>query len=124
MSHTSKVCLVTGASRGIGRGVALQLGSAGARVYVTGKSQVHLQKVAAEIERRGGVCVVSVVDHANDAQTNKLFEKIENEEGKLDLLVNNAYSGVKKLIADLGKPFWDLEPSKWDSEMTVGLRSA
>jgi len=120
-----KVCLVTGASRGIGRGVALQLGSEGARVYVTGRSREALEDLAEEIKRRGGEGVVSVCDHSDVEETEALFHKIDQMEGgNLDLLVNNAYGGVSSLVGDMGTPFWQLGARKWESEMRVGLRSA
>jgi len=118
------VGLVTGASEGIGRGVALQLSLAGGKIYITGRTRDKLDKVVEEINRRGGKGVALVCDHNQDDQTKAVFAKIEKEDGKLDILVNNAYGGVPALMRDLGTPYWELGTEKWESEMRVGLRSA
>ncbi|XP_038069912.1 dehydrogenase/reductase SDR family member 1-like [Patiria miniata] len=127
-----KVCLVTGASRGIGRGIALQLGKAGATVYITGRtldptgtegSRGSLRETAEEVEARGGKCIPVQCDHADDEQVEKLFNRISQEQnGRLDLLVNNAYAAVKTLLACQGKKFWETPPTLWDDVNTVGLR--
>lgn len=119
-----KVCLVTGATKGIGKGIALQLGSAGAKVYITGRTEDLLGKCAEEINSRGGVGIGLKVDHNNDKEVEELFEKIKKDEnGKLDILVNNAYPGVNYIFENVGKKFWDMDPSKtWDIINGVGLR--
>ncbi|GCB84604.1 hypothetical protein scyTo_0025293, partial [Scyliorhinus torazame] len=90
------VCIVTGASRGIGKGIALQLGEAGATVYITGRNMDTLQKAAKEVEARGGSCVPVVCDSSSDDQVRSLFNQVKQEqEGRLDVLVNNAYAGVR-----------------------------
>ena len=94
------------------------------KLYMTGRSQAKLEEVAQEIKKRGGDSTITVCDHGDDEQTKAVFDKIEMAEGRMDLLVNNAYGGVKALFQDIGKPFWDIGPSKWDTEMRVGLRSA
>ena len=99
---------VTGASEGIGRGVALQLSLAGGKIYITGRTRDKLDGVVEEINRRGGQGVAVVCDHNQDDQTKAVFAKIENEDGKLDILVNNAYGGVPALMRDLGTPYWEL----------------
>lgn len=120
-----KICIVTGATKGIGKGIALQLGSAGATVYVTGRTNQLLEGVAKEIQARGGVCIPVQVDHSNDAEVKAFFEKVEKDQkGKLDLLVNNAYAAVNTIFDNLGKPFWTLDPVNiWDSVNNVGLRN-
>ncbi len=129
-----KVALVTGGTRGIGKGIAIGLGEAGATVYVTGRSLGNisadgsssgsLAETVAAVEKVGGVCIPVQVDHSNDEQVRLLFERIDSEQnGQLDLLVNNAYSGVSALRDAQGKPFWDCEPSIWDACNNVGLRS-
>ena len=88
------VCLVTGATKGIGKGIALQLGSSGAKVYFTGRTQSLLNEVAEEIKARGGEPHPVQVDHARDKEVEELFAKIGREQnGKLDVLVkfNNVY---------------------------------
>ncbi|MDZ8185636.1 MAG: SDR family NAD(P)-dependent oxidoreductase [Nostoc sp. ChiSLP02] len=135
MKHLEgKVALVTGATRGIGRGIAIGLGEAGATVYVTGRSLNNsysnddisgtLIETRSAVEQAGGVCIPVQVDHSDDEQVRLLFQRIEDEQnGRLDLLVNNAYSGVRALKNAYGRPFWDSEPSLWDASNNVGLRS-
>jgi len=131
MALAGKVCLVTGASRGIGKGIALQLGEAGATVYITGRSlrsssgaRGTLLETAEEIEGRGGKCIPVQCDHSNDEDIEKLFKQIENEQdGRLDLLVNNAYSAVQAIMDNSGIKFWDQPLSMWDTVNVVGLRN-
>ncbi|BAZ39567.1 short-chain dehydrogenase/reductase SDR [Calothrix sp. NIES-4101] len=129
-----KVTLVTGATRGLGKGIAIGLGEAGAIVYITGRSldrsnagdkiSGSLRETQAAVEAAGGICIPVQVDHSNDEQVRLLFERIQDEQnGKLDLLVNNVYSGVQALKDANGKPFWDFEPNLWDACNQVGLRS-
>ncbi|GJD21138.1 hypothetical protein RIVM261_060940 [Rivularia sp. IAM M-261] len=125
-----KVALVTGATRGIGKGIAVGLGEAGATVYITGRSlestsgSGSLNDTKVAVEEAGGVCIAVQVDHSDDEQVRLLFERIQDEQyGQLDLLVNNAYSGVKALTDANGKPFWENETSLWDASNNVGLRS-
>jgi len=121
---TGKVCLVTGACRGIGKGIALQLGEAGAIVYITGRTKVNLDECASEIKARGGHPVPVQMDHGIDADVVKLFEKIRAEQsGKLDILVNNAYAGVNTIYSNSGKMFYETDPIEtWDCINGVGLR--
>jgi len=129
-----KVALVTGASRGIGKGIAIALGEAGALVYITGRSvnaddsinsiSGSLLETKAAVEKVGGICIAVTVDHSDDRQIQSLFEQIGREQnGQLDLLVNNAYGGVRSLIDAKGKPFWESDLSLWDACNQVGLRS-
>jgi NAD(P)-dependent dehydrogenase (short-subunit alcohol dehydrogenase family) len=129
-----KVALVTGATRGVGKGIAIALGEAGATVYITGRSLDHpgtadglsgsLRETATAVESAGGHCIPVQVDHGDDAQVQALFQRIQTEQnGQLDLLVNNAYAGVSALKAAHGKPFWQQDPSLWDACNHVGLRS-
>jgi len=123
-SLQGKVCLVTGAARGIGRGIALQLGQAGATVYITGRTKKNLDDCAEEIKARGGIPVTVQMDHGVDSEVEKLFDQIKKEQnGKLDLLVNNAYAGVSTIFNNTGKKFWETEPvNTWDTINGVGLR--
>ncbi|XP_072051984.1 dehydrogenase/reductase SDR family member 1-like [Amphiura filiformis] len=126
-----KVCLVTGASRGIGKGIALQLGEAGAIVYITARtllpnetSEGSLVETAEEVELRGGRCIPVKCDHANDEDVKQLFNRIKQEQnGRLDVLVNNAYAGISDIFNNLNVPFWKLPPEFWDKTCNVGLRS-
>ena len=128
-----KVTLVTGATRGLGKGIAIGLGEAGATVYITGRRlnssnaengiPGSLNDTQLAVEQAGGVCIPVCVDHSDDEQVRLLFERIQDEQGQLNLLVNNAYSGVQALGDANGKPFWESEPSFWDACNNVGLRS-
>jgi dehydrogenase/reductase SDR family protein 1 len=125
------VAVVTGASRGVGKGVALGLGEAGATVYVTGRTLVPdeghgpgaLLQTADEVTRLGGQGVAVQCDHADDAQVAAVFERVLTEQGKLDLLVNNAFATPTPMGVWDEVPFWELPLAAWDQIMTVGLRS-
>ncbi len=105
---SDKIAVVTGASRGIGKGVALALAEAGATVYVTGRTVTPASnalpgtvgETAAECDRRGGKGIAVQVDHAVDEQVAELFGQVEREQGRLDILVNNAFA----LPDDLTEP--------------------
>jgi NAD(P)-dependent dehydrogenase (short-subunit alcohol dehydrogenase family) len=127
-SLAGKVAVVTGASRGIGKGIALALGHEGATVYVTGRTVAPgsyplpgtIGETASEVERRGGRGIAVPVDHAKDDQVAALFEQVEREQGRLDVLVNNAFA----LPEDLTDPggFWEKPLSNLDM-FEVGVRS-
>lgn len=127
-SLKGKVVVVTGASRGIGKGMALALGQEGATVYVTGRTITAgehplpgtVGETAAEVTERGGKGVAVQVDHAKDEQVAALFEQVRRDEGRLDLLINNAFSLPEDLTDK--KPFWEKPLSNWDM-IDVGLRS-
>jgi NAD(P)-dependent dehydrogenase (short-subunit alcohol dehydrogenase family) len=127
-SLEGKVALVTGASRGIGRGIARGLGAEGATVYVTGRSVVPgdnplpgtVGETADEVDRRGGKGIAVQVDHADDNQVAALFDRIRCEQGRLDILVNNAFALPEDLTEP--KPFWCKPLSNWEM-VDVGVRS-
>jgi NAD(P)-dependent dehydrogenase (short-subunit alcohol dehydrogenase family) len=127
-SLAGKVAVVTGASRGIGKGIALALGEEGATVYVTGRtvsSGSHplpgtVGETAAEVDKLGGTGVAVAVDHAKDEQVAALFEQVRRNHGRLDILVNNAISIPPELTQP--GPFWDKPISNWEM-IDVGLRS-
>ncbi|GMS85462.1 hypothetical protein PENTCL1PPCAC_7637 [Pristionchus entomophagus] len=137
-SLRGKITLVTGASRGIGRGIALQLGQAGATVYITGRQPSQslqsnceygdalptLEKTKQDIEDRGGKVILVYCDHSDSESIKALFERIDTENnGQLDILVNNAFSAVNDINNSGGKPFYELDPSLWDAVNNVGLRN-
>lgn len=123
MSLSGWVCVVTGASRGIGKGIALQLSEAGATVYITGRSEKTLNESAAEVKQRGGDCVPVVCDSTNEKDIEDLFERIKREQnGRLDMLVNNAYAGVQAIFDNMGVKFWETDPRIWDAINNTGLR--
>ncbi|KAM8839395.1 dehydrogenase/reductase SDR family member 1 isoform 1-T2 [Synchiropus picturatus] len=123
MALSGWICVVTGASRGIGRGIALQLSEAGATVYITGRQERTLKQTAAEVKERGGDCIPVICDSTNDKDIEALFERVKRERsGRLDLLVNNAYAGVQDIFENMGKKFWETDPSIWDSINNAGLR--
>ena len=127
-----KVALVTGATRGVGKGIAIGLGEAKATVYITGRSlesdpsqelSGSLIETQAAIEEAGGKCIPVQVDHSDDEQVRMLFDRLKTEQGQLDLLVNNVFSGVRAIRDAYGEPFWKSEPDLWDAINNVGLRS-
>jgi len=121
-----RIAVVTGASRGVGKGIALGLGEAGATVYVTGRSVTAgplpgtLGETAEAVTSLGGRGVAVSCDHADDDQVKELFARVRAEAGALDILVNNAFA-----VPDgrLTGPFWELPISQWDTMHRVGLRS-
>jgi NAD(P)-dependent dehydrogenase (short-subunit alcohol dehydrogenase family) len=125
---TGKVAVVTGASRGIGKGIAIALGAEGATVYVTGRTVTPgsyplpgtVGETAAEVTRRGGKGIAVKVDHATDAEVAALFEQVRREQGRLDILVNNAFSLPEDLTE--ARPFWEKPLSNWEM-VDVGVRS-
>lgn len=127
-SLSGKVAVVTGASRGIGRGIALALAEQGATVYVTGRTVTPgtyplpgtVGETALECDQRGGKGIAVQVDHAQDDQVAALFDQVRREQGRLDILVNNAFS----LPDTLTEPerFWEKPLSYWEM-VDVGVRS-
>ncbi|KAA3680615.1 dehydrogenase/reductase SDR family member 1 [Paragonimus westermani] len=130
------VCVVTGATRGIGRGIALGLGKLEAIVYITGRtakptgSKVggSLEETAAEINSRGGKAIPVVVDHSDENQVTKLFEQVRREQhGRLDVLVNNVYAAVPFLCDNADKAYYEIDSctpgEAWDVVNNVGLRN-
>jgi len=123
-----KVAVVTGSSRGVGKGIALALGMEGATVYITGRSAKESDSpiggtvfaTAEEVTRRGGRGIAVVCDHSDDNQVRALFERVEKESGRLDILVNNACA-IPDRLADSG-PFWS-KPLDLVQILDVGMRS-
>ena len=129
MSESAPVALVTGASRGAGRGIALALGSQGCTVYVTGRSETRddsplpgtIYETAERVTAAGGTGIAVRVDHAVDHQVKTLFEQVQREQGRLDILVNNACAIHDDLTAP--GPFW-AKSLDIAGMLDVGLRSS
>ncbi|HEY9267176.1 MAG TPA: SDR family NAD(P)-dependent oxidoreductase [Mycobacterium sp.] len=111
MTDTAPVAVVTGASRGAGRGIATALAGRGWRVYGTGRTIAEAPA--------GGVAVP--LDHRDDAAVGRLFERVQQESGRLDLLVNNAAVISDELVGQ--GPFWE-KPLGLADVLDVGLRSS
>jgi NAD(P)-dependent dehydrogenase (short-subunit alcohol dehydrogenase family) len=125
---TNAVSIVTGATRGLGKAIALSLGATGATVYVTGRAELAgeipaaLGETAEAVNRAGGIGVPVRCDQSDDGQIAELFAKVKREQGRLDLLVNNAFPSGSVTSA-IGLRFWEHDLTVWDDIMTVGLRS-
>jgi dehydrogenase/reductase SDR family member 1 len=135
-----KIAVVTGASRGLGKGVALGLGEAGATVYVTGRTMVpqagavpgSIPETATEVTERGGHGIAVRCDHRIDSEVEALFRRVEQEQGRLDILVNNVYP-VPALPAHIPRshsgrtpvntPFWEIPISYFDELLAGSLRA-
>ena len=129
------VALVTGASRGAGRGIALELGSAGATVYVTGRSAAGgpttdgvpgtIDETASEVTSRGGRGIAVRCDHTVDADVESLFARLRGDHGRLDLLVNNVWGGYEHSECKPlpMTPFWEQSLHQWDAMFTAGVRA-
>ena len=131
-----QVALVTGASRGLGKGIAEALGEAGAIVYVTGRTESAdsatvplpgtIHDTARAVTELGGTGIAVRCDHAVDADIAAVFERIQRERGRIDILANNAWAGYQAM--QRGQPgfqttFWKLPPAVWDTMFQVGVRS-
>jgi dehydrogenase/reductase SDR family protein 1 len=137
MTLKGKVALVTGASRGVGRGVAIGLGEAGATVYVTGRTEAEgsaavalggtIHRTAEEVAAAGGVGIAVRCDHTDDAQTRALVERIVAEQGRLDILVNNVWGGYEHFNDGtefwIEREFWTVPLDRWDRSFDAGVRA-
>jgi len=129
----AKVAVVTGASRGAGRGIALALGECGATVYVTGRSvrgqpatdnmPGTIDETAEAVTARGGRGVAARCDHTIDADVEALFERLNVEQGRLDLLVNCAWGGYEVEGRISQAPFWEQPLHYWDRMFVSGVRA-
>jgi NAD(P)-dependent dehydrogenase (short-subunit alcohol dehydrogenase family) len=119
-SLEGKVAVVAGATRGAGRGIAVELGAAGATVYCTGRSTKNnrsdlnrpetIEETAELVTKAGGIGIAVRVDHTRENEVKALFEKVKVKQGKLDILVNDVWGGDS--LTEWGKPFYELDLSK------------
>jgi NAD(P)-dependent dehydrogenase (short-subunit alcohol dehydrogenase family) len=130
--------VVTGASRGVGKGIALGVGEIGATVYVTGrtvKDKTDAGKLggtvfatAEDVTALGGKGIGIQCDHTDDAQVEAVFKRIIKESRKIDILVNNAWAGYENMHEGRRftyfKPFWEQPFWRWDSMFDAGVRAA
>jgi NAD(P)-dependent dehydrogenase (short-subunit alcohol dehydrogenase family) len=126
---SSTVAIFTGASRGAGRGIAIALGSHGCTVYVTGRSERTgdasfpgtIYETEHAVNAAGGKGIAVRVDHGDDAQVKALFERVQREQGRLDILVNNAFATHDQLPTSTN--FWE-KPLEVADTLKVGVRSS
>jgi dehydrogenase/reductase SDR family member 1 len=120
MQLQGRVALITGGSRGVGRGVASELASQGAKVFVTGRTESDLETI--------GDGVVGIrCDHTADREVEAAFARIAHDAGAIDILVNNVWGGYERMV-DNGeftwmKPFWEQPLWRWDSMFGAGVRA-
>ncbi|MHB0886089.1 MAG: SDR family NAD(P)-dependent oxidoreductase [Bacillota bacterium] len=128
-----KVAMVTGASRGGGRGIAMVLGEEGATVYVTGRSarggqttdgrRETVEETAEMVTARGGVGIAVRCDHTRDEEVQAAFERVRKEQGRLDILANCVFGGSEDGLKDWGRPFWERHPGNWEGMFGAGVRA-
>lgn len=119
--------LVTGGSRGVGRGVAMGLGEYGATVYITGRNRAELEETCVAVKELGGHGIPLSCDHNHDYETQKVFAHIRQTGNPLTLLVNCAWGGYENMIEDgkftWGNKFWDQPIWRWDKIFNIGVRT-
>jgi NAD(P)-dependent dehydrogenase (short-subunit alcohol dehydrogenase family) len=135
-----KVAVVTGASRGAGRGIALVLGSEGATVYVTGRTvrnpeeepdptRTTIHDTAEGVTARGGRGIPIRTDHTRDEEIIALFDQVNGDAGRVDILVNNAWGGYENYRNHGADPsfdavFWEQPLTHWDTMIYAGVRAS
>ena len=117
---SGKVALVTGASRGVGKGIALELVEGGATVYITGRTVEDMRYLS-------GKGTAIECDHRDDEQVQSAFRRIADEQGRLDVLVNNVWGGYEKMVEGgeftWPRPFWQQPLWRWDAMFAAGVRA-
>jgi dehydrogenase/reductase SDR family member 1 len=119
-SLKGRVAVVTGGTKGVGRGVARELAQCGARVYVTGRTAPD--SLESDPDIRGIRC-----DHREDAQVEATFDQIIRDAGFVDILVNNVWGGYERMVEGgeftWPKPFWEQPLWRWDAMFSAGVRA-
>lgn len=138
MDLKDKIAVVTGGSRGVGKGIAIGLAELGAHVYITGRTEngtesglpdflknTSINHTAQLIRENGGLCTAIKCDHSHDEETKAVFNLIYEKHGRLDILVNNAWGGSMHAMQAyyFKTPFWEQPISIWDDHYSVGVRS-
>ncbi|MFE9135890.1 SDR family oxidoreductase [Streptomyces sp. NPDC007355] len=129
-----RICLVAGATRGAGRAIAVQLGAAGATVYVTGRttreklSEVGratetIEETAELVTAAGGEGIAVPTDHLEPDQVRALVDRIDRERGRLDVLVNDIWGGEHLVVAGFGKKIWEMELADGLRMLDLGVKS-
>jgi dehydrogenase/reductase SDR family protein 1 len=120
MTLDTRTAVVTGGTKGVGRGVALALAQAGARVFVTGRS-------ADESDRTIESLTFIRCDHREDGQVEAAFARVLSDSGAIDILVNNVWGGYDNMMENgqftWGKPFWEQPVWRWDAMFQAGVRA-
>ncbi|HEX8499466.1 MAG TPA: SDR family NAD(P)-dependent oxidoreductase [Pyrinomonadaceae bacterium] len=123
---TGKVAVVTGASRGVGKGVAVGLAEAGATVYATGRTVA--EDSFADSPDAAGRIIPARCDHTDDGEVEAVFERVGEERGRLDVLVNSAWGGYERMFEGgeftWPRPFWEQPVWRWDAMFAAGVRAA
>ncbi len=129
-----RIAIVTGASRGAGRAIAMVLGEEGATVYITGRSTTAgpttenlpgtIEETAAAVTARGGTGIPVRCDHTVDSDVAALFQRVQREQNRLDLLVNNVWGGYEHHAGEgFTAPFWEQPLQLWDRMFVAGVRA-
>ena len=138
MNLKNKIAVVTGASRGVGKGIAMGLGEQGATVYISGRTRDNnrsvdgvpgsIDQTAEEVNALGGIGIQIECDQTDDEVVSNLFSRVQEEQGRLDILVNNAWAGYERMVEDgtytWELPFWQQPLFRWDAMFNQGVRSA
>lgn len=123
-----RVAIVAGASRGLGRGIAIELGAAGAFVYLLGRTMApggsgSLLETLEQVEALGGHGAAIACDCLDDDALAAALAQVRAKHGRLDILVNSVFA-ASRFAASIGKRFWESPTSLWDEVVDLGARSA